>query len=104
MPENVSVLQLLGPVVLALAAVLWVMGLVRLLRRNRPEATPWQADPMLPGLPHQRQTAPALEAVELTPAERDAFAGLVQPARRRPLTGRTASTGAPPMPLRRYET
>ncbi|MEV8430925.1 hypothetical protein PGH47_18200 [Streptomyces sp. HUAS 31] len=78
MPENVSILQLLGPVVLALAAVLWVMGLVRLLRRNRPEVTPWQADPMLPGLPHQRQTAPALEAVELTPAERDAFAGLVR--------------------------
>lgn len=40
MPENVSIIQLLGPVVLALAAVLWVMGLARLLRRTRPEATP----------------------------------------------------------------
>ena len=74
MPENVSIIQLLGPVVLALAAVLWVMGLARLLRRTRPEATPWA----LPGLPHQRQTAPAQEVVELTPAERDAFAGLVR--------------------------
>ncbi|MFF5479128.1 hypothetical protein ACFY5C_17530 [Streptomyces sp. NPDC012935] len=74
MPENVSIIQLLGPVVLALAAVLWVMGLARLLRRTRPEAAPGT----LPGLPHQRQTAPALEAVELTPAERDAFAGLVR--------------------------
>ncbi|WP_369271633.1 hypothetical protein AB5J55_17790 [Streptomyces sp. R11] len=74
MPENVSIIQLLGPVVLALAAVLWVMGLARLLRRTRPETTPWA----LPGLPPQRQTAPALEAVELTPAERDAFAGLVR--------------------------
>ncbi|MFJ8634090.1 hypothetical protein [Streptomyces sp. NPDC093568] len=78
MPENASILQLLGPVVLALAAALWVVGLARLLRRIRPRATSWHADPRLPGLPHQRQTAPALEAVELTPAERDAFAGLVR--------------------------
>ncbi|MFJ7077641.1 hypothetical protein [Streptomyces sp. NPDC098781] len=78
MPENVSILQLLGPVVLALAAALWVIGLVRLLRRARPAATSWHSDPTLPGLPYQRQTAPALEAVELTPAERDAFAGLMR--------------------------
>ncbi|MFE5816538.1 hypothetical protein [Streptomyces sp. NPDC056479] len=78
MPENVSILQLLGPVVLALAAVLWVMGLARLLRRSRPGATPWHTDQTLPGLPYQRQTAPPQEAVELTPAERDAFAGLVR--------------------------
>jgi hypothetical protein len=78
MPEHVSILQLLGPVVLALAAVLWVMGLVRVLRRTRPGAPRLHADQALSGLPLQRQTAPDLEAVELSPAERDAFAGLVR--------------------------
>lgn len=83
MPENVTILQLLGPVVLALAVALWVTGLTRLLRRYRatdPRRAPGQALPgqALPGLPHQRQTAPDLEAVELTPAELDAFAGLVR--------------------------
>ncbi|KUL32472.1 hypothetical protein [Streptomyces regalis] len=78
MPEHVSFLQLLGPVVLALAAVLWVMGLARVLRRARLESSPRRTGPALSALPHQRQTAPELEAVELTPAERDAFAGLVR--------------------------
>ncbi|MFE7273948.1 hypothetical protein [Streptomyces sp. NPDC057623] len=78
MPEHVSILQLLGPVVLALATVLWVTGLVRLLRRARPGAVPQRPDQALFGLPPQRQTAPDLEAVELSPAERDAFAGLVR--------------------------
>lgn len=78
MPEHVSFLQLLGPVVLALAAVLWVIGLVRVLRRARLESSPSRTDPALSTFPHQRQTAPELEAVELTPAERDAFAGLVR--------------------------
>ena len=78
MPEHVSILQLLGPVVLALAAVLWVTGLVRILRRNRPGATPRRPGQALSGLPPQRQTAPDVEAVELSPAERDAFAGLVR--------------------------
>ncbi|AWE50821.1 hypothetical protein [Streptomyces nigra] len=77
MPEHVSILQLLGPVVLALAAVLWVTGLVRLLRRYRPVNRPGGPGQALSGLPQQRQTAPEREAVELTPAERDAFAGLV---------------------------
>ncbi|MEY9992016.1 hypothetical protein ABIE67_004048 [Streptomyces sp. V4I8] len=78
MPEHVSILQLLGPVVLALAAVLWVTGLVRILRRTRPGAAPHRPAQALSGLPPQRQTAPDLEAVELSPAERDAFAGLVR--------------------------
>ncbi|WP_086870568.1 hypothetical protein [Streptomyces viridochromogenes] len=77
MPEHVSILQLLGPVVLALAAVLWVTGLLRLLRRYRPVNQRRASGQPLPGLPRQRQTAPDREAVELTPAERDAFAGLV---------------------------
>ncbi|MET9828482.1 hypothetical protein ABZ078_04075 [Streptomyces sp. NPDC006385] len=78
MPEHVSFLQMLGPVVLALAAVLWVIGLVRLLRGSRPNASPGRANSALSALPHQRQTPPEREAVELTPAERDAFAGLVR--------------------------
>ncbi|MFJ8534262.1 hypothetical protein [Streptomyces sp. NPDC093591] len=78
MPEHVSFLQLLGPVVLALAAVLWVIGLTRVLRRARTESSPWRTRPALSALPQQRQPAPELEAVELTPAERDAFAGLVR--------------------------
>ncbi len=78
MPEHVSFYQLLGPVVLALAAVLWVIGLVRVLRATRPGASPRHANPALSALPHQRRTPPEREAVELTPAERDAFAGLVR--------------------------
>ncbi|QOV37765.1 hypothetical protein IM697_04920 [Streptomyces ferrugineus] len=78
MPENVSMLQLLGPVVLALAAALWVTGLIRLLRRPRPVHPRRATDQKLSGLPPQRQTAPDRESVELTPAERDAFAGLVR--------------------------
>jgi hypothetical protein len=78
MPEHVSFLQLLGPVVLALAAVLWVVGLVRVLRGMRPAAQPRHTGSALSALPHQRSPAPELEAVELTPAERDAFAGLVR--------------------------
>jgi hypothetical protein len=79
MPEHVTFLQLLGPVVLALAAVLWVIGLIRLLRGVHPERSPWHpGGSALSALPHQRQTPPELEAVELSPAERDAFAGLVR--------------------------
>ncbi|WP_217205381.1 hypothetical protein [Streptomyces sp. AC550_RSS872] len=78
MPENVSILQLLGPVVLALVVALWVTGLARLLRQYRQADLRRTPDGTLSGLPRQRQTAPDLEAVELTPAERDAFAGLVR--------------------------
>ncbi|WP_031487721.1 hypothetical protein [Streptomyces bicolor] len=79
MPEHVSFLQLLGPAVLALAAVLWVVSLIRLLRGIRPQRSPMRpGGSALSALPQQRRTAPELEAVELTPAERDAFAGLVR--------------------------
>lgn len=79
MPEHVSFLQLLGPVVLALAAVLWVIGLVRILRGIRRERSPRRpGGSTVSGLPQQRKAAPDVEAVELTPAERDAFAGLVR--------------------------
>ncbi|ELS54048.1 hypothetical protein [Streptomyces viridochromogenes] len=78
MPEHASFLQLLGAAVLALAAVLWVIGLSRVLRRARAESSPRRPGSALSALPHQRQAAPELEAVELTPAERDAFAGLIR--------------------------
>lgn len=78
MPEHVSILQLTGVAVLALATVAWVFGLTRVLRRSLVEPATWHAAHPLHGLPNQRHTAPHVESVELTPAERDAFAGLVR--------------------------
>ncbi|GAB2882450.1 hypothetical protein GCM10027074_58610 [Streptomyces deserti] len=77
MPEHDSILQLTGVVLLALAAGAWTVGLIRVLRRGRAEAS-WPAAHRLSGLPRQQQAGPDLEAVELTPAERAAFAGLVR--------------------------
>ncbi|MFJ7149577.1 hypothetical protein ACIQVT_15435 [Streptomyces sp. NPDC100445] len=86
MPDHAPTLQLIGVAALAVAAVAWTVVLVRLLRllrrtgragtgrgRNvrRPAAR-------LPALPRQNRVGPPLEAVELTPAEQDAFAGLVR--------------------------
>ena len=78
MPSHVSILQLTGVAVLALASVAWVFGLTRILRRSLVEPTVWHTAHPMYGLPNQRDTAPHLESVELTPAERDAFAGLVR--------------------------
>ncbi|MEW1643434.1 MULTISPECIES: hypothetical protein [unclassified Streptomyces] len=78
MPEHVSILQLTGAAVLALATVAWVFGLTRILRRSFAEPTAWHAAHPAYGLPSQRATPPHVESVELTPAERDAFAGLVR--------------------------
>ncbi|MGQ4383025.1 hypothetical protein [Streptomyces sp. SAS_270] len=78
MPEHASILQLTGVAVLALATAVWVVGLIRLLRRNRFEAAAVRPGDALWALPSQRQTGPGVECVELTPAERDAFAGLVR--------------------------
>ncbi|MEU1455809.1 hypothetical protein [Streptomyces avermitilis] len=84
MPEHASILQLTGVTVLALAMGVWIAGLIRLLRaprggrgiRHRTEAH--RRRDVLRALPRQRQAGPALESVNLTPAERDAFAGLVR--------------------------
>ncbi|MFF3347489.1 hypothetical protein [Streptomyces sp. NPDC002779] len=78
MPEHVSIYQLLGVGLLVLLTVTWVIGLARVLRAVRASAAPWPAGPALPALPHQRQAPPQLESVQLTPAEQDAFAGLVR--------------------------
>ncbi|MFF1302219.1 hypothetical protein [Streptomyces sp. NPDC058307] len=78
MPEHHSAYQLLGMTLLVLVAVAWAMGLAFMLHRARHNTAPWHFGRGLPALPHQRQTGPGRECVELTPAEEDAFAGLVR--------------------------
>ncbi|MEU8977521.1 hypothetical protein ACFVXW_13000 [Streptomyces sp. NPDC058251] len=78
MPEHVSIIQLIGVAVLALATVVWVVGLVRLLRRDRFEVSVWRHGDTLRAIPRQRRSGPVAESVELTPDERAAFAGLVR--------------------------
>ncbi|MEV6115662.1 hypothetical protein AB0L59_24940 [Streptomyces sp. NPDC052109] len=78
MPEHVPTLQLIGVAVLAAAAVVWAAVLTRLLRRPGLRAPARRSSAPLPALPRQRRVGPPLESVELTPAERAAFAGLVR--------------------------
>ncbi|MET7732897.1 hypothetical protein ABZT02_16215 [Streptomyces sp. NPDC005402] len=78
MPEHVSVYQWLGVTLLVLVVVAWTAGLAYLLRHGRHEAVVWRVAHGLPALPRQRRAAPGHECVELTPAEEDAFAGLVR--------------------------
>ncbi|MGW7252638.1 hypothetical protein [Streptomyces sp. NPDC054834] len=84
MPAHVSILQPVAVILLALVTAAWLTVVTGILRRRRFQAAarrthrPPSVLPDLPGLPHQRQAAPELETVELTPAEKDAFAGLVR--------------------------
>ncbi|MEV7284306.1 hypothetical protein AB0O01_07010 [Streptomyces sp. NPDC093252] len=82
MPENFTPLQWAGTAVLVLCAVVWVVAVVRILRDGRSGYALWHSGPVgahtLAALPQGRQSAPPLESVELTPAEQDAFAGLVR--------------------------
>ncbi|MFF7974046.1 hypothetical protein [Streptomyces sp. NPDC007905] len=79
MPEHVPTLELTGMAVLTVAAVAWAVVVMRLLRRARVEAAAeWDAAATLPALLDQPQDGPPRESVELTPAEQDAFAGLVR--------------------------
>ncbi|MFJ7043687.1 hypothetical protein ACIQVC_09855 [Streptomyces sp. NPDC101112] len=84
MPEHVSILQLVGVATLAVAAVIWVAVLVRVLRRDGEAHRARFMDlarrrgGRLRGLPHQRRKGPHVEHVELTPAEQDAFAFLAR--------------------------
>ncbi|MFJ6569794.1 hypothetical protein ACIQNU_20455 [Streptomyces sp. NPDC091292] len=74
MSEHLSIVQQLGVAALVLASVLWVAGLARMLRRDHAAL---MTDPRsLRALP--RQSPPLVECVELSPHERDAFAGLVR--------------------------
>jgi hypothetical protein len=78
MAEHVPTLELIGVAVLAAASVTWALVLWRLMRRAGPRATGRRPAVPLPALPRQRQVGPPLESVELTPAEQDAFAGLIR--------------------------
>lgn len=86
MPAHVSILQPVVVILLALVTAVWVTVVTGILRRRRFRAAarraqaqrPPRALPDLPALPDQRQAVPERETVELTPAEQDAFAGLVR--------------------------
>ncbi|MFF7238166.1 hypothetical protein [Streptomyces collinus] len=79
MPEHVSTLQLIGLAALTVAGLAWAVVVMRLLRRARFEAVAeWRAAAVLPALPEQPKAGPARESVELSPAEQDAFAGLIR--------------------------
>lgn len=91
MPEHLSILHPGGTIALAAAVAAWLV-LVRPRRRNRgggqagrARQTMRGARPSdlttphsLPALPAQRGLGPHRESVDLTPAERAAFAGLVR--------------------------
>ncbi|WP_405742664.1 hypothetical protein OG422_12185 [Streptomyces sp. NBC_01525] len=82
---SVEILQLIGFAVLGVASVVWVVGLLRLLRREERRAAAGRGGrALLDRVP--RQTGPAgppAECVELTAAEREAFALLVRQLTRR---------------------
>ncbi|MFC8967527.1 hypothetical protein [Streptomyces sp. NPDC057094] len=78
MPEHVSILQLTGVAFLALATVVWVVGLARLLRGGPSVTMAPHPGEALRALPGQRGHGPDTDAVELTPEERVAFARLVR--------------------------
>ncbi|POX65306.1 hypothetical protein C3492_01525 [Streptomyces sp. Ru62] len=78
MPEHAPTLQLIGVAVLAVAAVVWAVVLMRLLRRAGRRTVVRRSTAPLPALPSQTRIGPSRESVELTPAEQDAFAGLVR--------------------------
>ncbi|MEW2392159.1 hypothetical protein AB0933_27755 [Streptomyces venezuelae] len=81
MLQDVSIVQQIGVAVLAVATVVWAVGLVRMMRKDRYEgpfdAEAWGQAPSLRALPAQ-QGPPRNETVELTADERAAFAGLVR--------------------------
>ncbi|WP_225838175.1 hypothetical protein [Streptomyces sp. NK08204] len=78
MSEHAATLQLIGVTVLAVTAVAWAVILTSLLRRTGGVLSGRRPAAPLPALPRQSRVGPPLESVELTPAERAAFAGLVR--------------------------
>ncbi|MFI7318734.1 hypothetical protein [Streptomyces venezuelae] len=85
MLQDVSIVQQIGVAVLAVATVVWAVGLVRMMRKDRFgdrfegrfDAEAWGQAPSLRALPAQ-QGPPRTETVELTADERAAFAVLVR--------------------------
>jgi hypothetical protein len=79
MLPHVSIVQQTGLAVLVLATVGWIVGLVRIMRRDRFAVSVWRAgQPMRGAAAIPAQRGHSGEQVELTPAEQDAFAGLVR--------------------------
>ncbi|MET8248263.1 hypothetical protein ABZV31_29990 [Streptomyces sp. NPDC005202] len=78
MPEHVPTLMWIGVAVPAVLTVASMIVLARIRHRSRLETAQWHPTPALPALPTQPLSGPRRESVELTPAERDAFAGLVR--------------------------
>ncbi|MGV9253271.1 hypothetical protein [Streptomyces sp. NPDC003697] len=86
MPEHVTILMWMGVAVPAALTVACVIELVRIRRRSRREIAHWRAAsglatvpaPSRPPVGPQPASGPRRESVELTPAEEDAFAGLVR--------------------------
>jgi Tfp pilus assembly protein PilP len=88
MPEYTTLSRTTGATVLTLVAMACAAGLADALRRRRGrmrertrehlEAAPRHTPHGTPVIPRQQRTGPQVEAVRLTPAERDAFAVLVR--------------------------
>ncbi|MFH8800505.1 hypothetical protein ACH4F6_13045 [Streptomyces sp. NPDC017936] len=88
MPEDLSISRLAAVTLLALVCAALLTGLRHVLRRGRraaavrrPAAGPGSyrtSQDVLPAVPGRRRIGPSLEAVDLTPAERDAFERLAR--------------------------
>lgn len=74
--DQISFPQQIGLSMLAAAGVVWTVGLVRLLRRDRSEVTVRCGEQSPYAIPRQRSHSG--ETVRLSAAERDAFTGLVR--------------------------
>jgi hypothetical protein len=75
--QDVSNVQRIGVALFAVATAVWTVGLVRVMRRDRPGAEVRRQADRLRALPAQ-QGPPHAEAVQLTAHERAAFAGLIR--------------------------
>ncbi|MEU2454712.1 hypothetical protein ABZ605_32075 [Streptomyces sp. NPDC012765] len=76
---SISLAQEIGLAVLLVAAIVWVTGLGHMLWGSRFQQPEPAAGEGLPMIPAQRGSAGhPMESVELTEAEKQAFAGLVR--------------------------
>ncbi|GHE70795.1 hypothetical protein ACWDSD_17050 [Streptomyces spiralis] len=78
MPEHVSILIWFGVVLPAVLVIVCAIGLAGYRFGLQFEIRRRHRVPGLPALPSQRGSGPHREYVELTPAERAAFAGLMR--------------------------
>ncbi|PZG87677.1 hypothetical protein C1I97_32490 [Streptomyces sp. NTH33] len=79
MPEHVSLLMWFGVALPAALTVAAIIGMARIRRSLRLETAQQQHRAQrLTAFPQQLGAAPRRESVELSPAEEDAFAGLMR--------------------------